>query len=1578
MNNATARQPNSADSRKTALLVGSNTCMPVGMISSLENKQAIQTEKLTSQMGEETIYINTKIARRADFNKKKQNRKAANKKAAKAQASQQLKKEENEAKMLLRQKLENQSGFLDNIVYPIPLLPGIDSDKVISSLENCIALFFALRSCTDTKGGLAIIFQHLKLYCSGSILKQLVEYLRLEVDIDLFDNQSTDLPAWLRLLKQSKTDWLTVSNNKAFKKVSTLLSMAAALGLCDLAQLKFDINGIRVFSVPTYKKHINATDLVEAAFDTFLYFVEGGYQCFVDRSLKPFLFSGDEAAQFEQDYFLMLDLAPFMRSGNLENKKGITENDFDKKLNDLIDKADNLYKASTGTWEKKVLFDRLVQLRKIRSDFISYRTDGKMREAPFACYIEGKPGVGKSSITSIAMRIALMANGFDASDERLITLKESDKYDSTYKSFVNGIYIDDIGNTMPKYAQKSPAEKIIELVNNVPTYANMAEAELKGKVPILPKVVNGTSNVPVAKIARQYSQEPASVCRRFPVQLYVRVKSWCATEDGRLDSTKVKEFYGRGNTPPIPDCWEIDIYEPFDDSRNDFRRLVAENVCIYEAGIHIKNRSREHFDNQHDFIDNTANLDQKLVGHPILDDQSNTTNVERLREFVRRARAYDSRWLCWTNYMPESYFDNSLIDSLLAYLNRSEIFRRCSQSTRSWISSCTLSIILFVINGGAGIVCFFICTYLYMRHVMLEKAAVIRYLRDANGAMPIVFKSIRDNHIGYIAAAGTAIGVLYTVVRAMRSYRALDVQGNLQPVTEEDIQERDAEKNPWAGVEVTVPHADNKVMTSTAEQVQNNVFKNLHYLELDVDGKRTYCDAFFWKSNLALIPDHMWKGDEVVGTFYRKAYGTNGASFKANLSRNFAYKLPNTDLVAVWIPNTWSVKDMTPYIAEEQYRSVIATMIWKSRDGQKVEYKARLNPGVVRTHACDFHGFNYVLDSETYKGLCMGTWVSDSVRKQIIGFHLGGSGRRGGAGAITREMLEKAEFNLRKKEGLLVAKSQGTVLKEQYGKTFYEGPTIHAKSPTRYLPTDSNIDIFGSVTGRMKYNSEVVPAQISHLVEDVCGIPQQWGKPKFNRPSWRPWQVSLEQSCRPSMGMEGVLLQQAVVDYKIPLVALIRNGEHIRKGMKKLTRMETICGRDGVRFIDAMSMKTSVGFPLAGPKSEYITELNPEDYPEHQFPRELDDVFWKEFESMCDIYRSGKRAYPVFKASLKDEPTKLDKDKVRVFQAAPLTLQLGVRMYFLPVVRVLSIYPIVSECAVGINAQGPEWDQLAREVRKYGSDRILAGDYSKYDLRMSSQLMSAAFRILIDLARESGNYTDDDFSIMEGLATDICQPLMAYNGDYIQHVGSNPSGQNLTVYINSIVNSLLFRCAYFHICKNRKDLTDFRSVCSLITYGDDAKSSVKEGWDEFNHISVAKFLEDRDMKFTMPDKESTPTKYMTDEDADLLKRKNIVNPETGLIMGALDEMSIFKSLHSVLKSKAVSNEEQCISNIDGALREWFAHGKDTYEMRRTQMKEIAERAGIAHGCTQLDVTYDECVDRFCETYNVPLLAKLEN
>jgi hypothetical protein len=180
------------------------------------------------------------------------------------------------------------------------------------------------------------------------------------------------------------------------------------------------------------------------------------------------------------------------------------------------------------------------------------------------------------------------------------------------------------------------------------------------------------------------------------------------------------------------------------------------------------------------------------------------------------------------------------------------------------------------------------------------------------------------------------------------------------------------------------------------------------------------------------------------------------------------------------------------------------------------------------------------------------------------------------------------------------------------------------------------------------------------------------------------------------------------------------------------------------------------------------------------------------------------------------------------------------------------------------------------------------------------------------------------------------------------------------------VNSLLNRCGFYKIMSENKASVlgqatiagrlSFRDVVALATYGDDVKGSVRRGCDAFNHISYAQFLAEHDMIFTMPDKESTPVPYMRDEDADFLKRKNVWNDDVQMYFGALDESSIFKSLHSTLRSKFLTPEEQAIENIDGALREWFAYGEEMYEMRRQQMLEVADRHGLV--CRETHIPYD--------------------
>jgi len=191
----------------------------------------------------------------------------------------------------------------------------------------------------------------------------------------------------------------------------------------------------------------------------------------------------------------------------------------------------------------------------------------------------------------------------------------------------------------------------------------------------------------------------------------------------------------------------------------------------------------------------------------------------------------------------------------------------------------------------------------------------------------------------------------------------------------------------------------------------------------------------------------------------------------------------------------------------------------------------------------------------------------------------------------------------------------------------------------------------------------------------------------------------------------------------------------------------------------------------------------------------------------------------------------------------------------------------------------------------------------------------------------------------------------------MRFMGTNPSGQNMTVYINSIVNSLLHRLAFndtFDV-ERRAEIgaelglgrpARFRDLVNLMTYGDDAMGSVLEGYDEFNHVSMANFLAANGMQFTMPDKTSEPRPFMNVFEVDFLKRKIAFNPDLDVFVGQLDENSIFKSLHSILKSKAVEPMEVARMNMEGALREWFFYGEKHFEMRREQMSKIAKKCRL--------------------------------
>jgi hypothetical protein len=1533
--------------------------------------------------------------------------------------------------------------------------------ELANMVENIVALFFVLQACNTTRDYMAALTLYVKTHVNKSLVGLVCGALE-NMYGQVYDVQSGDIdrPAWLSLLKEVQTNWSMIVLNPGFQKLSHTMSLCIALGLCEASDLDFSIGGIQIFATQALTKHVTAVDVIDAAFSTITHFVEGGYMCFKAQSMAPLLYGDLDTQMFQEMYSQCMRCNKFHRCGNLHLEGNMKENDYAKLLSKCLEQGKLLVRMSGGTAEKVIIARACDAVRIWQADFMQSRVQGGLREAPYCIGIFGGTSVGKSSVANMLMVTTLMANGHAATDDCIVTFNEDDKYQSNMRSDVNGIFLDDLGNTKPEFVERSPCSLIVQLVNNVRSYAHMADLDQKGKVAMEPKVVVITKNVKDS-CANKYSNEPASIIRRERVTLTVKVRQEFST-NSMLDAQKVFKKFGP-RLPDFPDLWDITVQRGVPESRPiegrapniewlyvcDDQGNEMKDVSIKDVMHYIAADSALYYQEQASLVKASNGMAERLkicdvcrtpypevCRCPPCDEDPETTKEldtqsmiisgigvqtsNALHRWLRRwTRRYTPRISSWTSDF-EGMICKNLMDRV-KWLEDSPYMQLCNWIPDKWIGHswvrdmvlfnerkqlrtriyCTYAISALGMVAGWQLRNHYICWPLIpiwggiaLNAARIEKTVLYENIMQRRDAVPMALKHFRENHVEWISMTCAGLAALYAAIRVykvfrtqqpietvgerVRNFQMADIfrrskpkdqglthQGKLDPREDSDVMQRDREENVWGMPEHTELPSSVRMKTTTVQQLERIVFNNLCHMTGYMDESYVTTDVFFPCSNVLLVPQHMLVLEEMQCSFKRS--GRHGSTFKGIISRRHSVNIPDTDLAVVWMPSGGDWKNLLDYFPYTKFSGGMARLVYKDADCAPRVSDIMMKMQQI-TVGISYWGATYDVEFPTFKGLCMATLIKNTLNPFIAGFHLAGKDGqlKGAGGVLYRHQLEKALEVLGHIPGVVLSASSGTMPTSKYGVQFYIGKHIHVKSPARFLPQDSTFFHYGEVIGRSRYYTAVEPTKISPIVEKYMGHPNIWSGPKFH--VGYPWQASLEHLATPAIGVEGVLLERACRDYLGGIIAAMRKIPQCSADIHVLTDEETVNGIVGQRFVDKMKGSTSIGYPLTGPKSEYMSEsLMPDDVTRQDCVC-LDEKFWEEANAMEEEYKAGRRCYPIFKACLKDEPTLSVKDKVRVFEASPVALQLLVRKYFLPIARLMSILPLASECAVGINALGPEWNEMTNHITRYGEDRILAGDYSKYDLRMPSQMVFAAFGVMMSLAHEAG-YSRDDMDVMRGIATDVAYPVLAYNGDLIGLLGSNPSGQNLTVYINCIVNSLYLRCALYYIYPVEQ--VEFRNVCALMTYGDDCKGSVNVSYPEYNHLNVAEFLCTRGMVFTMPDKESEPSPYMKDSEADFLKRFSVYHDRMQCYLGALDEKSIFKSLHAILKSKHMSNMEVCMANIDGALVEWFAHGPDVYEMRRFQLKAVAEEAGISLGCLGLGLSYEDRVLAWCHKYGYP-------
>lgn len=1469
-----------------------------------------------------------------------------------------------------------------------------------NSIENWTALIIGLATSTSPVNAGALLLTHFKTYYNKSVAVALADRFS---GILMNKYEPHSLQDMATLWRTLSNDFKSLQKSPFFEKVLNVVSLVVCSGLCSSFDIDFKVGGFTVFSENLVKRlnGLSLTDMPGLILETVAYFLETGYMCFTQKSLKPILFTNPEAYAFEQKYLEYYRLVPLVADGDWE-AAGTSVSDFHALYDELYSYLHSLHVSLNKGFEKKVIWDRLVNLVKTKNDLDRKLNSGLLRQSPFVLAFCGPSSVGKTTVANIINVVAVKASGGTGDLTKKITWNENDDYFSNYKVDTETIVMDDLCNTKPNFVASSPLSWLIKFNNNNPEYAVMAELESKGKLPIRPLTLVITSNVPDL-MAQTYSNEPVSILRRLDMRVSVTVRPEFAlpNQDGgnlMLDPDKARRYVEslQGYDKIFPNMWNFTVEKAVavknptgGPDRADFRKIfwnnrTLEDITLKELADYTADAAKSHAHNQRCLVKKQTQLHETINLCPVccklcmsctcgfleqageeitvetVDDDS---EIEIGEEDFRGENAF---WY----FIPYRFrgdisaFFNYIISSRGVFDYIRIHWQQIFIGSVGWIIAFILRpfwIGFLVITTGSNLVLHLVMLY---RLYLLYWHSRERWFRVRTSAARIASNPL------FVCVVG--VGTTYLMTRALgkilvsfiKFYRSfsgavLTGQSALNPENSDEYVTRRQEPNPWypqlPKVKLVSPAI--RAKTTAWRDLNGKIPKNCVFIK---SGTKV-TGGFYLRTHLLVVPNHFISSEMELEIFPRAKYKGNSHSYKIRTTSDLVYRVPNSDLTILYAPGGCDKVDFTDYFPSEHLTGeIVSSFTYRGSEGDLLLDRVRMSFGRVTTDVSSFQGAEYEFQNfDTFRGLCMGVFVGETKPACITGFHLGGitGTRYGASGTLLRGDIKCALdfFNV---PGMVLPGNSSeipTVVYEQHlgGEPFVTNEPIAPRCSTNFIPDDGIVEVLSSCKGAVSNKSEVIVSHLSPSVTNHTGVERTHGPAPMGPPivrSWHNWSLGMQGFSTPAVGPDICGIVRSSIDYIKPLLCKF-------DGIRPLDLATIINGLDGDKFLNRMPQNTSVGFPLTGKLSKYCS-IGPSTS-EHNDNFLIDPEILTVYNLYKERYAVGERCYPVFRASLKDEPVKIGKLKVRVFQAAPVALKMLLREYFLPIASHLSMFPLLSECAVGVNAFSGEWQEMHDHIVTFGDDRIVAGDYSAYDQRMPASLTGAAFSILIELA-ECAGYSEDDLTIMRSMVTDVIYPLVAYNGTLVQFFGSNPSGHNLTVYINSIVNSLISRCSFYSIYPETEN---FREAVSMMTYGDDDIGSVSKEFPLFNCISKSDYIRDIGMKYTPPDKSGDHIPYMNIVDVDFLKRKSIYNGVLGRCMGALDKMSIYKSLHVRMRSSDISDDAWAGSVVDGALREFVAHGEQDYEKFRQQMVRVAEDCDFAVHSRNLHFSYVEMLEK---------------
>lgn len=490
------------------------------------------------------------------------------------------------------------------------------------------------------------------------------------------------------------------------------------------------------------------------------------------------------------------------------------------------------------------------------------------------------------------------------------------------------------------------------------------------------------------------------------------------------------------------------------------------------------------------------------------------------------------------------------------------------------------------------------------------------------------------------------------------------------------------------------------------------------------------------------------------------------------------------------------------------------------------------------------------------------------------------------------------------------------------------------------------------------------------------------------------------------------LLRRIATDmFSETILGLDHANKSWRDTVHPLTDVESIVGSSEANFTPGINQKTGMGFPFYGPKQEYVL-IRRDIHGEIESIAMRDEVL-HEVKNMMDAYSSLTRANPVFTATPKDErlgeskiipvydingTLKCNAHNMRIFLCGSYPFVHLQRQQYLSIIRLICDYPETFEMAVGTNVASERWGMMKDWLTWSGQadEHILAGDYSKFDKRMTCTWITVAFEYLLSIMRESGNYTEGDMRIAEGIAADTANPLIDWFGDWFFITNGHPSGHALTTIINGIVNRLYLRYAYYKLWalyhhRDPMECVGYRTSVRTYVYGDDNISGVVGVARNFYTMpAICGVLRRVGVILTTEDKSAVIDDFTNIRCASFLKRswRSFGGENSKEICAPLAR----KSLEAMVTVGVLNTQDtsgQMYSILRSFCDEYFHYGRDEFNVIRSKtislcldseywvregfpLVGIALRQQIMDRGDQVFPTYDELLYRMQKAKFVPM------